>query len=70
MREQDWLKLSAIHKRIRKAELPGYALHYGEGADVFWMEIYLDNGASRVSREHSFGILMEWADETLRSVGA
>lgn len=62
-------QLSALHARIRKAQLPGYALHYGEGADLFWMEIHDVNYVTYRSREHSWEILMEWADETLASIG-
>lgn len=66
----DWLTLAAIHDRIRTAQLPGYALHYAEGPDQFWMEIHDVNGVTYTSREHSGGVLLEWADETLLGIGA
>lgn len=61
--------LKELHARIRKAELPGYSLHYADGPDLFWLEIK-SNSATFTSREHSWCILMEWADETLTSLGA
>lgn len=66
----DWITLGAIHDRIRSAQLPGYALHYSEGADTFFMTIYDVNGVEYSSREHSAHILLEWADETLQRIGA
>lgn len=66
----DWLEFSNIHDRIRRAQLPGYALHYGEGADDFYMCIYGHNGEKLYSRDHSAAILLEWADETLTALGA
>ena len=66
----DWLDLGEIHDRIRKAQLPGYALHYAEGPDHFWMEIHDVNNVTYVSREHSSSLLLEWADETLSGIGA
>ena len=66
----DAQQLQAIHDRIRKAQLPGYCLHYADGPDMFWLEIHDINEVSYTSREHSWHILMEWADETLSSLGA
>ncbi len=63
-------ELQAIHNRIRNAQLPGYTLHYAEGPDVYWLEIHDINGVDYTSREHSWALLMEWADETLTSLGA
>lgn len=62
--------LKELHTRIRKAQLPGYSLHYADGPDEFWLEIHDVNGINYTSREHSWCIMMEWADETLTSLGA
>lgn len=66
----DWVTLGAIHDRIRAAQLPGYALHYSDGSDQFCMTIYDANDIAYSSKYHSAAILLEWADETLLSIGA
>lgn len=65
----DAVQLKQIHDRIRAAELPGYALYYSEGPDTYWMEIHGHNGETFVSREHSFDVLIQWADGTLNAIG-
>lgn len=66
----DWQALGLIHERIRAAQLPGYALHYSDGPDQYWMEIHDVNSVTYTSREHSPWVLLEWADETLSGIGA
>lgn len=62
--------LKTIHRRVRNAELPGYQLTYNEGSDRFCMVLYGHNGDQIESREHSWEILMEWADEELKGLCA
>jgi len=66
----DWALLGLFHDRIRAAQLPGYALYYSEGSNEFCMTIYAENDSAYSSRDHSASVLLEWADETLSSLGA
>jgi hypothetical protein len=66
----DAVQFQALHDRIRRAQLPGYSLHYADGPDTYWMEISGHNGERLISREHSFDVLMQWADGALNRIGA
>ena len=57
--------LRVLHRRIRAAQLPGYSLHYNEGADSFYIVLYAHNGEQVVSRDHSWDVMIEWAGEQL-----
>jgi len=62
--------LRVLHRRVREASLPGYALHYNEGANNFYIVLYGHNGEQVESREYSWDVMIEWAGEQLAKRGA
>lgn len=66
----DALQLQVFHNRIRNAQLPGYSLDFADGPNEFPMRIEGHFGETHQSRDHSWSVLMEWADEVLTGLGA
>ena len=62
--------LRVLHRRIREAQLPGYQLTYNEGANDFYLALYGHNGEQIGSGDHSWDIMVEWAQEQLTKWGA
>lgn len=62
--------LAVLHRRIREAELPGYSLHYCEGPNQFYIVLHGHNGEQFESREHGWDVMIDWAKQTLKELGA
>ena len=62
--------LRCLHRRVREAQLPGWTLTYNEGSDTFYIVIFGHNGEQYESREHSWDVMFEWAEEKLKGLGA